>query len=232
LVLDTSLVTRKRHSKGPWRKATKILSSLHKTGVSFPRSPWKNSLLLLTYKQFFARMNPNNPERLTPEMWVRSLQYSVNDWDITTCRTYLGLNPKLQDLLARPSNIKVTKVKSEAANHLIRLVLRTKYPYDGRVSTRDFDNLVINTLNMEIKMLQQLTGTRLSFMHLKAPQNFHDDIAALFVQTTHLQRLILEQQAQKTTAQAPTEAVQTEVCNTDTATATDTQKSNADPAAT
>jgi hypothetical protein len=182
----------------------------------------------------FARMNPNNPERLTPEMWVRSLQYSVNDWDIATCRTYLGLNPKLQDLLARPSNIKVTKVKSEAANHLIRLVLRTKCSYDGRVSTRDFDNLVINTLNMEIKMLQQMTDARLPFMHLKAPQTFHEDIEALFAQTSHLQRLILEQQAQETTVQAPTsKTVQedvSEMVTTQTCIPASAQKSNADPA--
>jgi hypothetical protein len=182
-------------------------------------------------------MNPNHSERLTPEMWVRSLKFSdleLNDWDLTTCRTYLRLNPKLQTLLARPSNIDLARVKFLAANLITRLVLRTKYPYDGRVLTRDFDHLVINTLNMEIKMLQQLTDTRLSFMHLKAPQNFHDDIAALFVQTTHLQRLILEQQAQKATVAAPsTETVQEDVSEAvSSATAPDAQKSNADPAAT
>jgi hypothetical protein len=181
-------------------------------------------------------MNPNNLERLTPDMWVRSLKFSdleLNDWDLTTCRTYLSLNPKLQTLLARPSNIDLAKVKFLAANLLIRLVLRTKYPYDGRVSTRDFDNLVINTLNMEIKMLQQMTDARLPFMHLKAPQTFHDDIEALFAQTSHLQRLILEQQAQKTTVPAPTEAVQTEACDeAAAAAATVAQKSIADPAAT
>ncbi len=152
-----------------------------------------------------SRMDKPNAAGSKSEIWVKKLVYiDVNNWDLETCRTFLSLNPKLQKLLVRPSNVTLSQVKSLVAISLYKTIIRNPY---GRTSTRDFDNLVINTLNCQINIIRQLTVLRPPYMHLKMPQAFHDDLDALFYyMSCQQQALLVEQQSKSSDVQASSTA--------------------------
>ena len=171
-------------------------------------------------------MDKPNAAGSKSEMWVKKLVYiDVNNWDIATCRTFLSLNPKLQKLLVRPSNVTLTQVKSLVAISLYKTIRRNPY---GRTSTRHFDNLVINILNCQIKIIRQLTVLRPPYVHLKTPHAFRDDLDALFSQMTRLQQEILvEQQSKSSDIQASETTVEqgvSETANNNNISSTDSEQ--------
>jgi hypothetical protein len=136
--------------------------------------------------------------------WVKSLNFfDINAWDIETSRAYLLLNPKLQGLLVRPKTVSLAEVKSFVAKSLYVAICRYQDHNRQRVSTREFDNKIVNALNIQIRMLHQLMeNVKLKPICLTTADAFHVDIQSLYSQLCSIQASILDKEKRKQEVEA------------------------------